>query len=352
MSSIGILAGLSTAVLWTLTAVCFESSSRWLGSFSVNVLRLLLACAMFVTLSLVRSGSALPSGLTPAMWWDLALSGLIGFVLGDVLLFEAFVLIGARLSMLIYASVPSMTALAAFLFLGETLSLRAGFGMLVTTLGIATAILGGSKPSVEAAAVEDDSSKNPSAQTDAKDSARPHATPDSLPARPVHSNPRARGVAFAIGGSVGQTAGLLLSKRGSIGIDAFAATEVRVLAGLAGFLLLALASRKLTGILELLKRAFSPLSHPSSRSPGQPDPRRLRRALSVMLCGAVLGPFLGVSLGLKSVQLLPAGVASTLMSIVPALLVPVSAVVFRERVRALELVGTAGTLVGVALLSV
>ena len=39
-SGLGVMAGLSTAVLWTATAVCFEASSRRLGSLSVNVLRL------------------------------------------------------------------------------------------------------------------------------------------------------------------------------------------------------------------------------------------------------------------------------------------------------------------------
>lgn len=102
MSPLGIAAGLATAGLWTATAVCFESSSRHLGSFAVNVLRLLLACLMFFALSLLRSGTLVPLGLSGSMWFQLVLSGLTGFVVGDLLLFEAFVLIGARLSMLIY----------------------------------------------------------------------------------------------------------------------------------------------------------------------------------------------------------------------------------------------------------
>jgi drug/metabolite transporter (DMT)-like permease len=311
MSGLGIVAGLATAGLWTITAVCFESSSRWLGSFTVNLLRLFLACLMFLLLSLVRSGALLPSHLTASMWCNLLLSGLIGFVIGDIALFEAFVLIGARLSTLIYASVPAMTAVAAFLFLGEMLTMRILFGMLVTMGGIATAILGGPKQDV-----------------------------------PVQAAARRRGILLALCGSAGQAAGLLLGKRGSIGLDAFAATEVRALAGFAGFAVLALVTRKMASIVAVVGKALRPRL--SERS----DAGRLRRALAVMLCGAVLGPFLGVSLGLKSVQLLPAGVASTLMSIVPVLLVPVSAIVFHERTRGLELLGTVGTLVGVAIMSV
>lgn len=349
MSSLGVLLGLGTAVLWTLTAVCFESASRRLGSFNVNVLRLLLACLMFLGLSLVRSGDLLPEGLTSRMWWDLVLSGIIGFVLGDVLLFEAFVLIGARLSMLIYACVPTITALAAFVWMGENITFRAGLGMLVTTLGIATAVQGGARP-------------------DPNHATRERSAGAVQPGQRTNGwNRRTRGILFALGGSLGQSAGLLLSKRGSLGIDAFAATEVRVLAGCGGFVVLALVTRRLAGIVAVLRCAFARFASTDSGViacqpvtartcpplPGRDplDPRRLRGALWILCCGAVLGPFLGVSLGLRSVQLLPAGVASTLMSIVPALLVPVSAVAFRERVRQLELVGTAATLVGVALLS-
>lgn len=314
MSGLGIAAGLATAVLWTMTAVCFESSSRWLGSFTVNVLRLAVACLMFLSLSLVRWGSLLPSQLTTSMWRDLTLSGLIGFVIGDVLLFEAFVLIGARLSMLIYASVPVMTALAAFSFMGEALGTRAVIGMLVTILGIATAILGGKRHEPTA------SSAN-----------------------------RRRGIVFAIGGSMGQAAGLLLGKSGSVGLDSFSATEVRALAGLAGFVALALVTGRIGGIVAVVAKALRPVA--ALRADERTETGKIRRALGFMLCGALLGPFLGVPLGLLSIQLLPSGVASTLMSIVPALLVPVSAIAFRERVSARELLGTAGTLVGVAILS-
>ena len=64
-----------------------------------------------------------------------------------------------------------------------------------------------------------------------------------------------------------------------------------------------------------------------------------------------MGPFLGVSLGLLSTQLLPAGTARTLMSIVPVLLIPVSAVAFRERIAAVEVVGAVLAVAGVVVLT-
>jgi drug/metabolite transporter (DMT)-like permease len=88
-SGLGVMAGLSTAVLWTATAVCFEASSRRLGSLSVNVLRLAVAAVLFSALSLLRTHHFLSVALSQEAWFYLGLSGLVGFVVGDVPLFQA-----------------------------------------------------------------------------------------------------------------------------------------------------------------------------------------------------------------------------------------------------------------------
>ncbi|MGO9289886.1 MAG: DMT family transporter [Polyangia bacterium] len=315
-SGLGVLAGLSTAVLWTATAVCFEASSRRLGSLTVNVLRLAVAAILFGVLSLVRTNHFLPAALSREAWFYLGLSGLVGFVMGDVFLFQAFVLIGARLSMLIYASVPLMTALCGLLFLGESMSGSALVGMAITVAGIAIAV--GGKP----AASKDG--------TGAKASSR-----------------RTTGILMALGGSAGQAAGLVLGKRGAVGLDSFAATQIRVLAGLLGFLVVLVAAGWARALRDQLRDGVASRGNTGARA----QLRSLRRALLVMCVGALLGPFLGVSLGLLSTQLLPAGTAATLMSIVPVLLIPVSALAFGERTSLMEIVGAVLAVGGVAVLA-
>jgi len=311
MNEIGIAAGLATAVLWSATALCFEVAARKVGSFNVNILRLLVAAVLFVGLSLWRTGHLGPHGLSSIAWRDLTLSGLIGFVVADMMLFRAFVLIGARLSMLLYASVPAMTGFAGYVFLGERLTSMNILGMAITSAGIGLAIFG--KRSIQ-------------------------ATTQSL----SH-----KGILLAIGGSAGQTAGLLLGKRGAGTIDAFSATEVRVLAGLCGFCVVAIFARQLPSLSALFKMAVG-----LGRSGNEMTVRTTRTALVILIIGGLLGPFLGVSLGLLSTQLLAASIASTLMSLVPVLLIPISAIVFHERVTFLEVAGTVVALVGVALLTI
>lgn len=313
MSSSGIIAGLATAILWAATAVCFEAAGRRVGSLVVNVLRLAVAQALFIGLSVVRSGHALPPDLSPAAWWLLSLSGVVGFVGGDLLLFRSFLLIGARLAMLVYASVPAMTALAGLVFLDERLGAFAVLGIGVTTAGIALAVAG--KPGAREAAI----------------------------------SPRTRrwGILLALGASLGQTAGLLLAKHGSSGVDSFAATQVRVISGLTGFLIVAAVARELRRMARVVQRGLTSAPTPALVA----EHASARTALLTLSLGALLGPFLGVSLGLLSTQLLAAGVASTLMSLVPVLLVPASIVVFHERPSRAELAGTALAFAGVAILT-
>ena len=43
------------------------------------------------------------------------------------------------------------------------------------------------------------------------------------------------GLLFALGGAIGQAGGLILSKKGMGDYDAFAATQIRIMAGVVGF---------------------------------------------------------------------------------------------------------------------
>jgi len=73
----------------TATAVCFEASSRRLGSLSVNVLRLAVAAVLFSALSLLRTHHFLsvPCPRRRGSTWAFPDSS--GFVVGDVPLFQA-----------------------------------------------------------------------------------------------------------------------------------------------------------------------------------------------------------------------------------------------------------------------
>jgi drug/metabolite transporter (DMT)-like permease len=66
--------------------------------------------------------------------------------------------------------------------------------------------------------------------------------------------------------------------------------------------------------------------------------------------GAFFGPFLGVTGSLAAVRWTDAGTAATLMSVVPVLLVPASALLLHERVPPRAAAGAALAVAGVAVL--
>lgn len=209
-------------------------------------------------------------------------------MIGDICLFRAFVELGPRLSSLIMSTAPVFTALFGYLGLSETLGWIDVAGMTAVSGGVAWALWSKGEPG-----------------------------------RRVVPSPTLRGVLLAFGGALGQASGLVLSKYGMADYDAFAATQIRVIAGIAAFVVL------FTG-LRWWPRVVAGL--------------RDRQALGYTSLGAVFGPFLGVSLSLYAVQHTDTGVAASIMATTPILILPM--VIARgERV---PWGGAAGALLAVA----
>lgn len=289
---IGEIAALITAFCWTITALAFESASLKVGSIAVNIIRLSFAFLFLGIYSLVTRGLFIPVDATTHNWIWLSLSGLIGFVLGDLFLFESYTIVGSRISMLIMTTVPLITSAISFVFLGERLTLSNLMGMILVVSGIALVILqradGGKKFKI---------------------------------------NHSLRGLLFAFLGAVGQSVGLVMSKVGMGDFDPFAATQIRVITGIAGFVIVISLWKK----WEMVNGAV-----------------RDFQAMKRITLGSVFGPFLGVSLSLLAVQYTKTGIASTIMSIMPVLIIPPSIWLFKQKITSREVVGALISVIGVA----
>ena len=71
----------------------------------------------------------------------LAMSGLIGFSLGDSFLMSAFTRIGAQLTLLIFSISPVLAAILGRILFAERLSSKSIFGMLIVIFAIMLVIL-------------------------------------------------------------------------------------------------------------------------------------------------------------------------------------------------------------------
>ena len=114
MSYAGEFFALVTAVCWSFTAIFFSEAGRRIGSFRVNSIRLLFAVAIYAIVLLVITGRIFPENLHRDQVLILALSGLIGLVIGDGCGFKALVMIGPRLTTLLWGTAPIMAVVIAW----------------------------------------------------------------------------------------------------------------------------------------------------------------------------------------------------------------------------------------------
>ena len=134
---LGELAALATAVLWTLSALAWTSAGKQIGVLAVSFLRLVLAVALLMLYGYFSRGMALPLDADRRTWELLGLSGFLGFFVSDLCLFKAFLVIGPRLSLLIYSSLTPLAAvLISWACGGKALGPRSWLGMCVTLAGV------------------------------------------------------------------------------------------------------------------------------------------------------------------------------------------------------------------------
>ena len=294
-STTGQLAALGAAGLWAFTALAIEQAARRIGSLTVNLIRLVLAFGFLCLASWISRGLPLPVDASRHAWIWLAVSGLVGFVFGDLCLYRAYLVIGPRLSTLMMSLVPLLTTVVGWLALREVLTGRDLLGMGLTVTGIAWAVIDRSRSWSEAQA----------------------------------GRPPLSGLALGFGGALGQAGGLILSKIGIGSYNAFAATQIRVLAGIAGYSLMFFVLRWWPNVRTGL---------------------RDRRALGFAALGAFFGPFIAVSLSLIAIRSTLSGVAASIMALTPVLIIPLVVLLRRERVGLGGVLGALVAVTGVALL--
>jgi len=305
---LGEIISLFVAVSWTITAICFEYAGKRVGTLSLNIIRLALAILMLGFTLLFFTGSFFPVNAGREAWFWLAVSGFIGYVLGDYCLFSSYILIGSRFGQLFMTLAPPSAAIAGYFILGETLPVNAWLGMFVTMSGIGLSIFG-----------KRDSSS-----------------------RRLNLKLPVKGVLLGIGAGMGQGIGLVFSKLGmnyymqnvdiqdavAVNLVPFASTQIRAIVGVIGFLSVMFWTRQGKALLHSLTD---------------------RKAMASATGGTFFGPFIGVSLSLMAVQYTEAGIASTLMALTPILILAPSYFFFKQKITLREIIGAIISVLGVSL---
>ena len=287
-SHIGETASLVTAVCWTLSAIFFEKAGRRVGSLSVNIIRIFLGIIFLGITTLFTRGMFFPMDATAYNWFWLGVSGIVGFFLGDLFLFKSYTIIGSRTSQLVMSLAPMITAVIGWFFLHEVLAPKSILGIVVSVTGIMMAVAG----------------------------------------KGLKLNVPLRGFLYALGGALGQAVGLILSKKGMGDYDAVAATQIRAIFGFVAFALLVTLMRR-------WKRVFLAAGD--------------KEGMKGIAVGAIFGPFIGVALSLYAVQHTETGIASTLMALVPIFIIVPTAIMFKEKITARQVIGAVISIAGASI---
>lgn len=293
MQYIGESAALGAAFLWTFSSFVFTYITTKISTLMLNIIRLFIS-AILLLLTIYVFG--VNYHVTQAQFWFLSLSGFVGLVLGDTFLFRAFKEIGPRVTMLLMSSNPAMAAILAYFFLGEVLSIWGIIGMIITLAGISIVVM--------------DSRGNKQAKF--------HLT--------------RIGVFYGFMAAVGQAVGLIFGK--------LAFNEGDVHWTVATFIRIAAAAVVMLPLVAAVGRFNNPIK------PFKED----KKLFGWVFLGSIIGPYLGISFSFIAIIYTKVGIASTLMSTVPILMLPLSRMIHKEKLSWSAIAGAFIAVFGVAIL--
>lgn len=282
---------LFTAVSWTFSSLTFGKISKEYDTQVANFLRVTIGTIMVGFVCLFGSRHLfLPTDVTWENLKIISLSGFIGMFLGDLFLFKAYNMIGARVTMLIMALSPIIVSIIDFLFLGVTLFPIQIFAILITCLGIILVIF---------------------------------KTED----KKISLGFSVKGLFYAFLATLGQSLGVILTKLGSTTYDSLATSQIRLGVAIFFFGAVVLYEGKARETIKMITS---------------------KKALSLLLIGTFFSVF-GIAALIEAFKSANASIASTISSTSPIIMIPCSILFYKEKIRKNEIIGAIISVVGLSI---
>jgi len=298
----GEIAALSAAALWAAAAIFYGRARERIPARELNLIKGILAIALLSATLFITGETASALNVRAAIL--LGISGMIGIGMGDTAYFEALKTLGVRRTLLIGILAPPLTAVIAWLFLGETLPWGAWFGITLTVAGVAWVI-----------------SEHEGDNGNAEDKKGEVITKAALRA----------GIGLGVAAALAQSVGAILSR--------IALTQTPVGALMSAILRLA------TGVLTMLVwLALDRRPLGNWRRPGHDG-----KLWGIVVIAIFMGTYLGVWLQQVAIQNTQVGTAQTLLATSQLFILPLAAL-RGERISPRAVIGALIALGGVALL--
>ena len=281
---------LVSAASWALGTILWRKIGDKISPLSMNLSKGIIGL-IFLGIALLLAGIE-PVSLKTFL--ILALSGLLGIAVGDTLYFMSLMQLGPRLTSLMGALTPVFIAFSAVFFLNERPSLPVWIGIFLTIGGVAWVLW------------------------------------ERVPQKKLIGN-KSLGIKYGLLSILAMTAGVIFAKIGVEKAPALEATFIRILGAVAGLALWGGRNRRLKGWLIPFK-----------------DFHLLKNVSFVVF----IGTFGGFWLFLLALKMIDASVVSVLSSTAPLFILPMTAVMLREKISFRAGVGAAIAVGGVALMFV
>ncbi len=293
MQYIGEISALLTAALWSVSPYFFTNVILKVGAINLNIYRLVVAGILLMLTIFILN---IDYSITSEQVFLLSLSGFIGLVIGDTFLFASYREIGPRVTILIMSLNPAIAAILAFFMLDEVISIIGIVGMLITLAGIALVV-------------------------------QERETGDNK----LYKITR-KGIFYGVMAAVGQGVGLIPAKMAfEYGdINSLVATFVRIAAASVFFIPYFFYNKS---AIPILKTSVKDV-----------------KIMGMTLLGSIVGPYLGITFSFLAIMYTKVGIASTLMSTMPIMMLPLSHFIYKEKVSVKSIIGALIAVAGVVVL--
>jgi drug/metabolite transporter (DMT)-like permease len=295
-------AALLSAFLFALGGHFYSDAVKRIGSYSVNALRILIYIVGVSIVYVAIFGFSIPHA-EAIQWLYLGISAFSGLVLGDFLFFVALKHISPRLTFLIAAPLaPIISAVIGLFLIGEKLAVKDIAGIFIVLFGILIVL-----------------SKNGSRDSGGDENGK-----------------KTFGIITAVLCALGQGLSMVFTKLGIIGgtgiitkpLDPFATSVIRTFFGCIIIWGMVFASGRTKSVIGSMnkKSGFKPL-----------------------LLGSLIS-LTGIWMLLFALTHSKVGVAATLGSMMPVMIIPIVFVMKKEKTGARGIIGSIMSVAGVAVL--
>ena len=307
LAYIGEIISIGVAICWTIASLWSEYSSKRLGASVMNLWRMGFSVLMYAAMCWLFLGRPWPVYAGGTTWALLALSGFIGFFIGDLCLLGGYVLVGARLTQLFQTLAPAFAAFFGWMLMGQNLGWKSLIAMGITLIGIGITVLGQGEK---------------------------HKLSLQIPAK---------GVILGVAAALCQGFGLVISGM-ALGrymaeipagvvdkvapVIPFSANMIRCISGFLAALLMMIFTRRMKEVMAAT---------------------RDRKSMLALVIVVIFGPVVGVGFSLMALRYTAAGIASTLQALTPILLILPSHWMFGEKLTWRSLLGALISVAGVSL---